>query len=326
MKPIQKAALIEAVEAHGHGREKRLGDIAMPASTYYAWRNRYEEDGSSGLEHKGRGRKAWNKLTQREEDMVLRAAHSRPELSARLLAIHLLDEEELSIGKTTVFRILKRHGLITPRPQDEMPAEKQWRHKTTRPDEIYQCDATMFLIPGWGRYEAIPVIDDYSRKLLAIPLMPDETSGSIAMAVEEALETAKREGHNPRVRPKLLSDNGPGFIGEVLATYLKVHDIGHIFGAPYHPQTQGKVERLNRKMKEAMILNVSCSPDELQRQLRQFQRIYNATPHSSIFNVSPNQMYAGRLKKILKRRALIRRKTLERRRSENRGGTTLNRQ
>ncbi len=138
--------------------------------------------------------------------------------------------------------------------------------------------------------------------------------------MEEALENARREGHNPSTWPKMLSDNGPGFIGQILADYLKARGIGHIFGAPYHPQTQGKVERLNRKIKEAMCLEISCSPDELQRKLREFMRAYNATPHSSIFNVSPKQMYAGRLKKILKRRAAIKRKTLNRRRSENLGG------
>lgn len=317
MKPIQRAALIEGVESHGHGRRKRLGDVQVPASTYYAWRKRYEDEGTRGLEHRGRGRQAWNAITDREEALVLRAAHSRPELSPRLLSIHLLDDEGVSISKSTVFRILKKYDLIVPRPLDQKPAAKQWRHKTTRPDEIYQCDATMFVIPSWGRYKAIPVIDDYSRKLLALPLKPDETSYSIADAMEEALERARREGHNPRQPTTMLSDNGPGFIGEVLADYLKAKRIPHIFGAPYHPQTQGKVERLNRKMKEAMCLEVSCSPDELQRKLREFQRAYNATPHSSIFNVSPNQMYAGRLKKILKRRAVIKRRTLERRRLEN---------
>ena len=321
MKPIQRAGLIEAMESRGPGRRKRLADVQVPSSTYYDWRQKYEADGTRGLEHRGRGREAWNKITDREEAMVLRAAHCRPELSPRLLSIHLLDEEEQSISKSTVFRILKKYGLIVPRPMDQRPASKAWRHKTTHPDEIYQCDATMFVIPGWGRYKAIPVIDDYSRKLLALPLKPDETSHSISDAMEEALENARREGHNPRTPPTMLSDNGPGFIGEVLADYLKAKRIRHIFGAPYHPQTQGKVERLNRKLKEAMCLEISCSPDELQRKMREFMRIYNATPHSSIFNVSPNQMYAGRLKKILKRRAAIKRKTLDRRRLENLGRT-----
>jgi len=321
MKPIQRAALIEGMESRGPGRRKRLKDVAIPRSTYYAWRAKYEAEGTRGLEHRNRGRRAWNALTDEEETMVLRAAHDRPELSSRLLWIYLLDEKEHSISKSTVFRILKKYNLIVARPQDQRPAGKAWRHKTTRPDEIYQCDATMFVIPGWGRYKAILVVDDFSRKLLAVLLMPDETSHSIANAVEIALENAHREGHNPRVKPKMLSDNGPGFIGEVLAEYLKARGIGHIFGAPYHPQTQGKVERLNRTMKEAMCMEISCSPDELQGKLLEFQRGYNATPHSSIFNVSPNQMYAGRLKKILKRRAVIKRRTLERRRLDNLGRT-----
>jgi transposase InsO family protein len=321
MKPIQRAALIEGMESRGPGRRKRLKDVAIPRSTYYAWKAKYEAEGTRGLEHRNRGRRAWNALTDREEAMVLRAAHDRPELPSRLLSIHMLDEKEHSISKSTVFRILKKYNLIVARPQDQRPAGKAWRHKTTRPDEIYQCDATMFVIPGWGRYKAILVVDDFSRKLLAVLLMPDETSHSIANAVEIALENAHREGHNPRTKPKMLSDNGPGFIGEVLADYLKARGIGHIFGAPYHPQTQGKVERLNRTMKEAMCMEISCSPDELQGKLLEFQRAYNATPHSSIFNVSPNQMYAGRLKKILKRRAAIKRRTLERRRLENLGRT-----
>lgn len=319
MKPIQRAALIEGMESRGPGRRKRLRDVSVPSSTYYAWKARYEAEGTGGLAHRGRGRRAWNALTDREEAMVLRAAHDRPELSARLLSTHLIDEKEESISESTVFRILKKYNLIVARPQDQRPAAKQWRHKTTRPDEIYQCDATMFIIPGWGRYKAILVVDDFSRKLLAALLMPDETSHSIANAVELALENAQREGHNPWTKPKLLSDNGPGFIGEILAVYLKAKGIAHIFGAPYHPQTQGKVERLNRTMKEAMCMEISCSPDELQRKILEFMRAYNATPHSSIFNVSPNQMYAGRLKKILKRRAAIKRRTLNRRRLENLG-------
>jgi putative transposase len=320
MKPIQRAGLIEAMESHGPGRRKRLGDLSLSPTTYYRWRRRYQEQGTRGLEHRGRGRAAWNSLTDREEALVLRAAVARPELSARLLAVHLIDDEEESISESTVFRILKKYNdraaPVGPAAGGKAVAAQDdaaGRDLPVRRDDVRD--------PGWGRYKAIPVIDDYSRKLLALPLKPDETSYSIADAVEEALERARREGHNPRTKPKLLSDNGPGFIGEILADYLKAQGIGHIFGAPYHPQTQGKVERLNRKIKEAMCLEISCSPDELQKKLHEFMRAYNATPHSSIFNVSPNQMYAGRLKKILKRRAAIKRKTLDRRRLENLGRT-----
>ena len=318
MTNIQRAGFIEAIEAHGPGRRKRLKDYGIAPSTYYAWKRRYEEDGIKGLDRRKRtGKRIWNRLRQAEEAKVLRVALDHPELSPRLVAVLITDEHDFSVSKSTAFRILKHAGLIKPRPADEMPAGKTWKHKTTRPDEIYQCDATRFIIPDWGRYEAIPVIDDFSRKVLALPLKPDETSQSISDAVEEALEKAEEEGHNVETRPTLLSDNGPGFIGEVLSKYLNARGIRHIFGAPYHPQTQGKVERLNRKIKEKLSLIVSCSPDELRAALKKFVEEYNATPHTALKNVSPNDVYAGRQEDILKRRFELKRITLEKRKREN---------
>jgi putative transposase len=321
MTGIRRAGLIEAVESRGPGRLKRLERLGIPRSSYYRWRRRYDAEGTQGLERRGRGKRAWNRLLDSEEAEVLRAANDRPELSPRLLSMNLIDERGLSISESTVYRILKCHGLIRLRPADEKPAAKQCRHKTTRPDEIWQCDAVHILIPDWGYYKAIPVLDDYARKLLALPLKPDETSFSIADAVELALEKAREEGHTIESKPTLLSDNGPGFAGDVLCGYLRGQGMKHIFGAPFHPQTQGKVERLNRKIREQVCLVVYASPDELQRALERFQQEYNATPHEALKNVSPNDVYAGRQEEILKRRAEVKRLTLQRRRAENLGRT-----
>jgi putative transposase len=321
MTDIQRAGFIEAMEAQGSGRRKRLKDYGISPSTYYAWKKRYDAGGITALNrHPRSGRRIWNRLTEAEEAKVLRVALDHPELSPRLVALHLTDNEGLSVSEPTVFRLLKSKGLIRPRPYDEMPAAKEWHHRTTRPDEIWQCDATQFVIPSWGRYKAIPVIDDYSRKILALPLKKDETSHSISDAIEEALENARKEGHTVDAMPTLLTDNGPGFVGEVLWDYLRAHGMKHIFGAPYHPQTQGKVERLNRKIKEKMCLVVSCSPDELRAQLAKFTAEYNVTPHGAIKNVSPNDMYAGRQEEILNRRIELKRLAIQNRKMKNLGG------
>ena len=145
-------------------------------------------------------------------------------------------------------------------------------------------------------------------------MRPDETSFSISDAVEIALENARSQGHTVSNRPVLLSDNGPGFVGEVLRDFLKARGIRQIHGAPYHPQTQGKVERLNRKIKEQISLTTLTSPDQLQRELNAFRVKYNDTPHESLKNVSPNEMYAGRQEEILKRRSEIKKRTFEKRR------------
>lgn len=73
-----------------------------------------------------------------------------------------------------VYRILKDNGFFYPRPLVEMPAQKQWRHKTTSPDELWQCDATNLFVVGWGYGKLIPVGDDFSRKIIEHDVRPDE--------------------------------------------------------------------------------------------------------------------------------------------------------
>ncbi|MDD5209498.1 MAG: integrase core domain-containing protein [Elusimicrobiales bacterium] len=64
----------------------------------------------------------------------------------------------------------------------------------------------------------------------------------------------------------------------MLAKYLGHHGIRHIFGKPYHPQTQGKVERLNRRIKEGVFLLVYCSSGELKAAITDGIERHNATP------------------------------------------------
>lgn len=318
MDGAKRAGLIEALADSGYGRASKLRALGIPRSTFYNWRRRYLEDGVGGVE-RGRpvSRRSWNKLREEELAAILEVALAEPELSPRLIAVKVTDERGFCVSEATVYRRLKERSLVKPRPAERAPAAQEWRHKTAGPDEIWQSDATNFLIPGWGYYKAIPVIDDYSRRLLALPLRPDETSGSISDAVELARQEANGLGHALKEPPTLLTDNGAGFVGKELAKYLRYHDMRHIFGKPYHPQTQGKVERFNRKLKDKVCLTVYYSPVDLERELRRAMAEYNATPHEALGNVSPDDVYAGRRDEILKRRAELKRLTLENRKRYN---------
>jgi len=172
---------------------------------------------------------------------------------------------------------------------------------------------------GWGYYKLIPVEDDYSRKIIAWDLHPNESSFSVSDVVEMAIENAKYEEHliNSEYMPKLYTDNGAGFASGLMAEYLTHHGIEHIFGTPYHPQGRGKIERFNRRIKEKLCLVVYCSPDKLKEAIDEAMRIYNQTPHEALKNVSPNDVYAGRKEEILKRRQEKKRLTLERRKRYN---------
>jgi transposase InsO family protein len=262
-------------------------------------------------------RRVWNKLGPDEAERVLEIALQNPELSPRLLAVKITDDEAFSVSESTVYRLLKQRGLIYARPLPEMPAAREWKKKTTRPDELWQCDGTNLFIVGWGYYKLIPVEDDYSRKILGFDLKPDETGFSISDVIEIAIEEARKEGHILEQMPTLYTDNGSGFASDIVAGYLAHHGIRHIFGTPYHPQGRGKIERFNRSIKEKLCLVVYTSPSELMQAIKEAIRVYNQTPHEALQNVSPNDVYAGRKEDILQKRQEKKRLTLERRKSYN---------
>jgi len=263
------------------------------------------------------------RITLDSEGFDVTEAHDGEEALEKVLKrppdLAILDYKMPRKDGVDVCRILKKRGLVSPRPLPELPAAKEWREKTTHPDELRQCDATNLFVVGWGYYKLIPVEDDYARKIIGWDLSPDESAFSVSDAVEIAIENARAEGHliDPDRMPKLYTDNGSGFASGLMADYLTHHGIEHIFGTPYHPQGRGKIERLNRRLKEKLCLVIYCSPDELKRAIDEAIQIYNQTPHESLENVSPNDVYAGRKEEILKRRREKKQLTLERRKQYN---------
>jgi len=317
-----KIGLLRELDGLKGKRYMKLRELGIPATTYYNWQHRYQAEGGDGLASRKRTPAyVWNRLSASERQRVLEIARHNPELSCRLLAVKITDEEDFSISSTTVYRLLKEAGLVEPKPLSDMPAAKAWQHKTRRVDEIWQCDATHYFVVGWGFYKQITVQDDYSRHPLAWEIRPDETAFSISDVMEKAIEQAKAQNHlKDDPKPMLLSDNGAGFTSKILAGYLGSHGIRHIFGKPYHPQTQGKIERFQRSIKEMVCLLVYCSPEELKRAVDEAVTSYAATPHTALDNVSPRDVYAGKREAILAKRADKKRLTLARRKIYNMRG------
>jgi tetratricopeptide (TPR) repeat protein len=121
-----------------------------------------------------------------------------------------------------------------------------------------------------------------------------------------------------RHRPRLLSDNGPCYVSGELRRFLESQRIEHTRGAPYHPMTQGKIERYHRSMKNLIQLQNYAFPWDLERQIGCFVDYYNHQRyHESLNNVTPADAYFGRAKEVLTRREEIKRKTLDARRRQH---------
>src|SRR5690349_1385127 len=116
-------------------------------------------------------------------------------------------------------------------------------------------------------------------------------------------------------RPKPLSDNGACYVAGELKQYLKTVDVKHIHGKLLHPQTQGKIERYHRSMKNVVKLDHYYCPEELNQVLKDFVHYYNHHRyHESLDNVTPADVYFGKREQILKRREKIKQQTLKQRR------------
>jgi putative transposase len=116
-------------------------------------------------------------------------------------------------------------------------------------------------------------------------------------------------------RPRLLSDNGASYISQDLATWLDGKGMKHSRGAPYHPQTQGKIERWHQTLKNRILLENYYLPRELERQVSAFIEHYNHRRyHESLENLTPADVYFGRAEAILAEREKIKHQTLQNRR------------
>jgi transposase InsO family protein len=151
-----------------------------------------------------------------------------------------------------------------------MQASDKFQHPSKRVNELWQTDFTYFKIIGWGWYYLSTILDDYSRFIVAWRLCTSMSASDVSDTLDDALSFTGSSQVKVRHKPRLLSDNGPCYISGELLDYLQENGMTHTRGRPYHPQTQGKIERWHRSMKNQILLNNYYLPGELEEHLQRF--------------------------------------------------------
>lgn len=202
--------------------------------------------------------------------------------------------------------------------QELVSAMDKHEKPTRRVHELWQTDFTQFKVIDWGWYYLSTVLDDYSRYILSWKLSPTMNADDVEETLMMALKKSGLEQARVRHRPRLLTDNGPAYLSKDLARFLKRKHFEHIRGAPYHPMTQGKIERFHRSMKNVILLQNYYSPSGLEKALAEFVEYYNNERyHESLDNLTPADIYFGKFEEVLTRREETKRKTMQQRRSQN---------
>jgi len=286
--------------AHGTG---------IPKSSYYRWRQ--------GQSDSGNRRRPWNRITHGEEDKILEVARESSELSSRQLSAWITDNEGFAVSESTVYRILRREGLVK-RQETQLATAKEYHTRTRRPHQMWATDASYFRVVGWGYYYLVTVMDDHSRFILAWDLQKDMSANSLIEVVQEAADATDMTEVPVEDRARLLSDNGAGYISRAIRNYLHLVGIGHILAAPYHPQTNGKVERYQQSLKREVSQLPYEFPSQLERAISDFVDYYNyCRYHKALGNVTPADVLYCRREEILERRKEVQIQTMNRRRDYN---------
>jgi len=312
LSPAEKQEIIKLVDRSEDSVNRTLKGLGIHKSTFYKWYHAWIQKGAAGLNPKRATSRQWNSIPEPQKQLVIEIALENPALSPRELSLKITDEQKIFISESSVYRILKAKGLITTPAHILLSASNEFNQKTHFVHELWQTDFTYFKILGWGWYYLSTILDDHSRYIIHWELCKTMTAADVERSVEKALVLA---GLKNGQRPKLLSDNGACYISSELKTYLKSRGVVPVHGRVNHPQTQGKIERYHRSMKNIVKLDHCYCPEELVGALTRFVNYYNNERyHESLDNVTPADAYWGRKEFVLRRREKIKRRNLKLRR------------
>ena len=220
----------------------------------------------------------------------------------------------------------RKHGAIRPhvpaglglRQGQVIKAANEFKDKTTAINQLWQTDFTYLKITGWGWYYLSTVLDDFSRYIVAWKLCATMCAEDVTATLDLALSASGLDHVTVVHRPRLLSDNGSSYVAGDLARWLQDKGMEHVRGAPYHPQTQGKIERWHQTLKSRILLENYYLPGDLERQIDAFVAHYNHVRyHESLDNLTPADVYFGRAETILAERLHIKRATIANRRLQH---------
>ena len=273
------------------GRSVR--DVAESTGRTKSWVHRhaqlYRAGGDEGLIHHKRGPKvALNQTSSDLEDLIVgwrkHLNDAGYDAGAATIHYHLSQTLDTVPHVRTIHRVLVRRGFVTPQPH-KRPRETWTRFESALPNECWQSDMTHWQVGDDNVTEGVEIInfvDDYSRAALSSTVVPVATSDLVVACF---YRTANDFG----LPSEVLSDNGAiytaNYRGAHTGLEIDLAALGITFkhGKPYHPQTQGKVERYHQTLKKFLRRQpLAANIEELQSQVNSFVLYYNETrPHTA---------------------------------------------
>lgn len=265
--------------------------LGLSTSKYYHWKSRYGKNNEhNGCVPRGHWLEAW------EREAILKFCSETPLAGYRRCSYMMLDQDIVAVSPSSVYRVLAQEGLMDRWAKKESKKGSGFVQPLS-PHDHWHIDISYLNIKGTFYY-LCSILDGCSRYIVHHEIRESMKEAE----VEILLERAKEEF--PDARPRIISDNGPQFIAKDFKEFIRVSGMTHVRTSPYYPQSNGKLERWHKTIKEECVRPGSpLSLEEARSLVEKYIQHYNEIRlHSAIGYVAPKDCLEGREKKIFAER------------------------
>lgn len=259
------------------------GWLGLPESTFYDWRKRY----GRGNEHNGKiPRDFW--LEEWERLAIIEFYGQNRREGYRRIAFMMIDEDIVAVSPSSVYRVLKKAGLIGLRATEQSKKGTGFV-QPLEPHEHWHTDVSYINIHGTFYY-LCGILDGCSRFMVHWEIREAMTERDIEIIIQRAHEKFSE------AKPRIISDNGPQFIARDFKEFIRLSGMTHVRTSPYYPQSNGKIERWHGTIKSECIRpETPLTLEDAQRIVGRYVEHYNTVRlHSAIGYVTPADRLAGR--------------------------------
>lgn len=260
-----------------------LGWIGLSERKFRDWRSRYGKVNEHNWQVP---RDHW--LERWEKQAIVSFYHQYPLEGYRRLCFMMLDQDVVAVSPSSVYRVLKAEGVLPDR----------WSRPTRKgtgfvqplePHEHWHIDFA-YVNVGGTFYYLCSILDGCSRSIVHWEIRESMKEADAEIVLQRA-----REKH-PKARPRIISDNGPQFVAKDFKEFLRLWQTSHVLTSPHYPQSNGKLERYHRTLKEEAIRpKIPLSVEDARRVVGEFVTHYNTVRlHSALGYVAPQDRLEGR--------------------------------
>lgn len=263
--------------------KKILDWLAITPPRFYDFKQRYGKDN----QHNATVPKLhW--ILYEEKQAIIEYAKRYPCEGYRRLAYMMMDANIVFVSPSSVYRVLKGANMLNEWNTEENSKGDGFLQPKT-PHEHWHIDICYINI-ACTFYYLISILDGYSRFIVQSSLRSTMREDDVEITLQKAYEQF------PGVKPRIISDNGKQFIAHDFKEFVRQKEMSHVTISPYYPQSNGKLERWHRSLKEECVRRASLDDyDSAQKTINIYVQYYNYTRlHGAIGYVTPDDKLQGR--------------------------------